>query len=66
MKYSNDDEHKYYPCFKWNKSSGFTFTGSLFNGSYSYIGIFLSTNDGEKSDYIGKQFIDIFNDLLQK
>jgi hypothetical protein len=64
--YSNENEYKYYPYFRWNEISGFSFLASDCNRSLSDVGSLLSTNSEEKSEYIGEQFIDIYNDFLKK
>ena len=63
--YSNN-EYKHYPYFRWNEISGFSFYFSDFYRSLSFVGSLLSTNSEEKSEYIGEQFIDIYNDFLKK
>jgi len=60
----NNDECKYYPYFIWDKSSGFSFHSSNCYLSDSYVSSLLSTNTREKSEYIGEQFIDIYDDFL--
>ena len=62
--FSNPNEAKYNPWFQWDESSGFSFRNSFFIQSISDVSSLLSTNTREKSDYIGKQFIDIYDDFL--
>jgi hypothetical protein len=62
--YSNENEYKYYPYFIWDKSSGFSFGASAYRHSDSGVSSLLSTNTREKSEYIGEQFIDIYDDFL--
>ena len=66
--HSNENEYKYYPYFRWNEISGFSFYTSGYGHSISlsFVGSSLSTNSEEKSEYIGEQFIDIYNDFLKK
>lgn len=62
--WNNWDEYKYYPWFSMR--SGFGFSGSYCDNSYSYasVGSRLCFKTEELSDYAGKQFEDLYKDYL--
>lgn len=65
--YSDWDEYKYYPWFRFNKSeSAFGFAGSLCGDadSNATVGSRLVFPTEEVSDFYGTQFIEIHNRLL--
>lgn len=62
MNYKNTKEYKYYPYFNAAGSgSGFSFCGYACDDDYSYVGARLCVNTSEKAEYMGKQFIEIYN-----
>ena len=67
--YGNSNQPKWYPWFEWdNLASGFRFNASGYVNvrTHSAGGSRLCSETIEKSNYIGKQFIDIWNKILIK
>lgn len=64
--YGNSNEWKYYPYFLYNKNSGFGFTASGADRELAFgaSGARLVLKSKELSDYSGKQFEDIWKDIL--
>ncbi|AWW32152.1 hypothetical protein DN752_19515 [Echinicola strongylocentroti] len=62
--FSNLSEWKYYPWFKYNAGSGFSYYDYDFTYSDTDVGARLCTDTAEKAEYIGKTFADIYNDFL--
>ncbi len=65
--YTDDDQAKYYPYFRYDSaSSSFRFIGSDYDCSVAVAGscVRLSLETREQSDYVGKTFINEFNALL--
>ena len=62
--WDNDKQKKWYPWFRL--SSGFGFSASFYNSANAGTdaGSRLCFESKEKSDYVAKQFIDLYNDLL--
>ncbi len=65
LDWSNSNQVKYEPRFVKN-TSGFGFSGTRYAdwAAYSYVGSRLYVDTAEKAVYMGKQFIDVFNDIL--
>lgn len=64
--YGNSNEWKYYPYFLYNKTSGFGFHDSFtfFEFADGATGARLVLKSRELSDYSGKQFEDVWKDIL--
>ncbi len=65
----NTNQKKWYQIFKVLASgSGFDFAGSVSvcDISYSGVGSRLSCETEEKSDFIGKQYLDLFKSIIIK
>jgi len=62
--WNNSRERKWYPWF--NLSSGFGFAVSYYNstGTYTIACSRLCFSSEEKSNYVGKQFIDLYETFL--
>ena len=62
--WNNTDEQKWYPWFQ--VASGFGFSGSNYDCTYSFtsVGSRLCFSSEEKSDYVAKQFIDLYKQFL--
>lgn len=60
--WKNQNQYKYYPYFTLNASGGLLFCSSHCHASYFYAeaGFY---KDQETSDFVGKTFIDIYEDL---
>lgn len=65
--YSNENEYKYYPWFRFN-GSAFVFVGSDCDGSVTGAGCGprLCLKTRELSNYFGQQFIELHNQVLIK
>jgi len=62
MDYSDTNVYKYYPYFNAAGSgSGFSFRGCFCVCAYSGVGARLCVDTREKAEYMGKQFISIYN-----
>ena len=57
-------EWKYYPWFRYSAGSGFSYDDDSFTRTHTYAGSRLCTDTSEKAKYIGKTFIDIYNQFL--
>lgn len=62
--YANNNQAKYYPWFKWNSGSGFSFYGDGYDGAGSLVGARLSFKSAKLAKYAGEQFIDLYRDFL--
>lgn len=63
--FSNWDEAKYEVWFDYDKSSsGFLFDVSDGRGTHSYVGSRLCFISREVAEYIGKEFISLYNEYL--
>ena len=62
--WSNTNQRKWYPWF--NLSSGFGFDASdyVYDYSITYVGSRLCFESEEKSDYAGKQFLEIYRQFM--
>lgn len=61
--FTNSGQYKYYPWFE-RKSGGWAFDHSFYDCCYSFIGFGFHLKSRELSDYIGKQFIDVYKEYL--
>lgn len=63
--WSNSSEAKWYPWFA-ARPSGFGFSSSDYGGwfTFTYCGSRLCLSSKEKAEYVGKQFVDIYNEFL--
>jgi len=59
--YRNDHEAKYFPCFESNPS-GLVLSDDGYAYSSSYVGSRLVLRSGELAKYVGREFIDIYNE----
>lgn len=65
MDYSDTDVYKYYPWFNAAGSgSGFSFNVYVYDCVYSAVGARLCVNTREKSEYMGQQFLSIYNRFI--
>lgn len=64
--FSNSNQKKWYPYFKWS-GSGFVFTGSYYYYVFACAGTGarLCCETEAQSNYIGQQFIELYNDFLK-
>ena len=63
--WSNSDEYKYYPYFEYNRSgSGFVYSHTNCTRTYTCIGSRLCFKSRELAEYIGNQFIDLYNKFI--
>lgn len=64
--WSDSNEPKYYPYFEHNKNAGFGFSYTFYDFWYSVtcVGSRLCFKTSELAEYAGKQFIDLYNELL--
>ena len=65
--YSNSDQWKYYPWFKYDHhTAGFVCAGAEDTAVYAYaaFGSRLCFSTSERAEQFGKQFIDLWNDVL--
>lgn len=63
--WNDDDECKYYPWFKWDRSaSGFSYGDCRCDRSHSFVGSRLVFKTSELAIYAGKQFTSLYNDLF--
>jgi hypothetical protein len=63
--WKNENQYKYYPWFKANKSgSGLSFLDYAYWHSSTDIGSRLCFKNRELAEYAGTQFIDLYNDFL--
>lgn len=63
--YTNGNQYKYYPYFKYT-DSGFCFSDSLSVCGNASVGARLVLPTRELAEYSGKQFKDIYNKFLTK
>lgn len=65
LSFANSNQKKWRPWFKY-EGSGFRFYGSSYDdsGTNAYGGSRLMLETEEKSDYVGKKFIQLWNQLL--
>ena len=66
--WSNSDQEKYLPWFRGLSSGGFVFNGASYHCSLAGAGngSRLCFASEELAEYAGKQFLDIYADILQK
>lgn len=65
MDYTDTDVYKYYPWFNAvGSGSGFSFRVCAYGFSFSLVGARLCVNTREKAEYMGKQFIEIYNTYI--
>ena len=65
--YSNDDQYKCYPWFKYDHhTAGFAYTNTFHTTSFAHaiVGSRLCFKTEERAEQFGKQFIDLWNDFL--
>lgn len=65
--FSNCNQYKYFPWFVYNdKAAGFVYAGTNYTASLAYadFGSRLCFKTDERARQFGKQFIDLWNDLL--
>lgn len=62
--YTNDNQYKYYPYFRYSAGSGFSLGGVGFGGTTAGVGARLSTYSREMAEWIATTFKDIYNDFL--
>lgn len=65
--YSNDDQYKCYPWFKYDHhTAGFAYTNTFHTTSFAHaiVGSRLCFKTEKRSEQFGKQFIDLWNDYL--
>ena len=66
--WDNWDQYKYYPWFDMRTSaaggSGFSYAGFDCDAGGSFVGSRLVYKDRQTAEYAGKQFIDIYRDLM--
>ena len=65
--FSNCNQYKYFPWFVYNdKATGFVYAGTNYTASLAYadFGSRLCFKTDERARQFGKQFIDLWNDLL--
>ena len=64
--FSNSNQNKWCPFFKWS-GSGFVFTHSYYYYDYSAAGTGarLCCETEAKSNHMGQQFIELYNDFLK-
>ena len=62
--YSNKNEPKYYPWFKWTAASGFSFFDCDYDDADSIVGARLSFKSSELAKYAAEQFADLYRDFL--
>lgn len=55
---------KYYPWFRMSSSPGFSFYDFDYVHSFSLVGSRLCYKSSELAEYAGKQFIDLYRDLM--
>ncbi len=61
---SNTDQYKYYPWFEQKPGFGLSFDGYAFWYSGTCSGVRLCLENKEKAVYVGKQFIDIYQEFM--
>ena len=65
--FSNDDQYKYYPWFKYDHhTTGFAYTNTFHTTSFAHaiVGSRLCFKTEERAKQFGEQFIDLWNDFL--
>lgn len=63
--WTNSDQYKYYPYFT-QSGSGLSYDDCVYRGTDTSVGSRLCTDTAEKAEYIGRQFIDLYNKLYIK
>lgn len=65
--WSDTNEYKYYPYFKWSGSGfGFSYSSADYWGTGTHVGSRLVFPTEELAEYAGTQFINIYNKFLTK
>ena len=66
--WDNSNEYKYYPWFDMRSKSGFGFSRTLYDytHTHTYVGSRLVFKSEELAEYAGKNFIDVYRDLLTR
>lgn len=65
--FSNERQYKYFPWFEYSKdSAGFVYAGTHLAATYTYanFGSRLCFKTRERAIQFGKQFVDLWNDIL--
>jgi len=62
--FTNSGQYKYYPWFEKKAHGGWVFGGSGCGGCGSVVGSGFHLKSRELSDYVGKQFLDIYKEYL--
>jgi len=62
--FSNKDQYKYYPWFRFIPGSGLSYRGCDCWATHSPCGVRLCYKDAETAEYTGKQFLDIYKKFL--
>ena len=63
--WSDDDQYKYYPWFEESSSgSGFSFCGYGYDRTTSAVGSRRVFESSEIAEYVGEQFLDLYNDAM--
>lgn len=63
--FTNGNEYKYYPWFKFVPGSGFSLNVVRFGRTLTNVGARLCFKERKLAEYAATQFIDIYNDYLQ-
>jgi hypothetical protein len=63
--WNDDDQYKYYPWFKRSSSgSGFAYDGCFYDDSASDVGSRRVFPSSDIAEYVGNQFLDLYNDAV--
>jgi hypothetical protein len=62
--WNNPSQYKYWPWFNLSSGFGFSYSGSDCAYAHSVVGSRLCFESREKSDYAGKQFLEIYKAFL--
>jgi len=62
--WSNSDQYKYYPWFKYGSGVGFSYADAVFDHTYTGVGSRLCFKTRELAEYAGKHFQGLYNDFL--
>jgi hypothetical protein len=63
--WDDQNEYKYYPYFDMRSGVGFSLSFCGYCYSSTYVGSRLSFRTREKAEYAGKQFLEIYKDLIK-
>ena len=63
--WNNDSQYKWYPCFDCSGSFGFDDSYYNYALAYSGTGSWLCFSSEDRSDYAGKQFLDLYEKIIK-